>query len=239
LLLIAAAPNLVAALVALAVVGIGNSLVDIAAVTLLQRTVPDEVLARVLGLVEGILLGSIGLGALAAPLLIDAFGPRAALVAAGALLPVVCAVGWPQLRRLDVTAPTPALVELLRGVEILAPLPPATLERLAASLVEVRLQAGATVIQAGEPGDRFYVVGEGEVEIAGNVSGPGSSFGEIALLRDVPRTATVTARTDVHLYALQREVFIAAVTAAEPSIAAADAVIARKLDQARAELATE
>ena len=94
-------------------------------------------------------------------------------------------------------------------------MPLMSLERLAASLTEVRLPAGATVIRVGEPGDRFYVIGEGQVGIEGKTFGPGSSFGEIALLRDVPRTATVTAVTDVVLLALEREEFLAAVTGHE------------------------
>ncbi len=234
---IGVAPHLVTGLIALGVLGIGNSLVDIAALTILQRTVPNDVLGRVLGLLDGLLLGSIGVGALAIPLLVSAFGVRASLIAVGAFPVVLVALTWPRLRRLDATARAPELVALLRGVEILAPLPPVRLERLAASLVPVRLPAGATVIREGEEGDRFYVVGEGEVEIQGRTFGPGSSFGEIALLRDVPRTATVTAATDVLLHALERDDFLAAVTAHEPSTAAADAVIARRLGGLRREAA--
>ncbi|HZO48517.1 MAG TPA: MFS transporter, partial [Gaiellaceae bacterium] len=234
---IGVAPHLVTGLIALGVLGIGNSLVDIAALTILQRTVPNDVLGRVLGLLDGLLLGSIGVGALAIPLLVGAFGVRASLIVVGAFPVVLVALTWPRLRRLDATARAPELVELLRGVEILAPLPPVRLERLAASLVPVRLPAGATVIREGEEGDRFYVVGEGEVEIQGRTFGPGSSFGEIALLRDVPRTATVTAATDVLLHALERDDFLAAVTAHEPSTAAADAVIARRLGGLRREAA--
>ncbi len=234
---IGVAPHLVTGLVALGVLGVGNSLVDIAALTILQRTVPNEVLGRVLGLLDGLLLGSIGVGALAIPLLVSAFGVRASLIVVGAFPVVLVALTWPRLRRLDETARAPELVELLRGVEILAPLPPVRLERLAASLVPVRLPAGATVIREGDEGDRFYVVGEGEVEIRGRSFGPGSSFGEIALLRDVPRTATVTAATDVLLHALERDDFLAAVTAHEPSTAAADAVIARRLGGLRREAA--
>lgn len=229
-------PHLTAALIALGVLGIGNSLVDIAAITLLQRAVPNEILGRVLGVLEGIILGSLGLGALAAPLLVHAFGVRGSLIAVGAVLPVLALFALPRLRSLDASAPPPALVGLLRGVEILAMLSLPSLEHLATSLADVRLPAGSTVIRAGEPGDLFYVVGEGEVEIEGNAFGPGSSFGEIALLRDVPRTATVTARTDVLLHALGREEFLAAVTGNEPSNAAAEAVIARRLGELRAEL---
>ncbi len=236
LAVIGVVPHLAPAIVALGVLGVGNSLVDIAAVTLLQRAVPNAVLGRVLGVLEGILLGSLGLGALAAPLLIHAFGVRTSLIVVGAVLPALALLAWPRLRSLDVAAPEPAFVGLLRGVEILAPLPPQALEQLAGSLVEVRFPAGATVIRAGEPGDRFYVIGEGEVEIEGTMFGPGASFGEIALLRDVPRTATVTARSDVLLHALERDEFLAAVTGNEPSSAAAEAVIARRLGELRAEL---
>ena len=236
LAVIGVVPRLAPAIVALGVLGIGNSLVDIAAVTLLQRAVPNEVLGRVLGVLEGILLGSLGLGALAAPLLVHAFGARTSLLVIGAVLPALALLAWPRLRSLDANLPAPAFVGLLRGVEIFAPLALPALEHLAGSLVEVRLPAGSTVIRAGEPGDRFYVIGEGEVEIEGTVFGPGSSFGEIALLRDVPRTATVIARIDVVLQALEREDFLAAVTGNEPSSAAAEAVIARRLGELRAEL---
>ena len=239
LVLVGAVPNIGAAVIALGVVGLGNSLVDIAAVTLLQRIVPDEVLARVLGAMEGLLLGSIGLGAVAAPLLVDSFGARAALLIAGAVLPVLGALAVPWSRSLDAVAEEPPFARLLRDVEILAPLPPATLEQLARALVEVRLPAGATVIRASEPGDRFYILEDGVVEIEGNVFGPGSSFGEIALLRDVPRTATVTAHTDVTLHALERDEFLAAVTGHEPSSAAAEAIIANRLGELRAGLTTE
>src|SRR5581483_1000498 len=110
------APHLVTGLIALGVLGIGNSLVDIAALTILQRTVPNDVLGRVLGLLDGLLLGSIGVGALAIPLLVGAFGVRASLIAVGAFPVVLVALTWPRLRRLDATARAPELVELLRGV---------------------------------------------------------------------------------------------------------------------------
>ncbi len=237
--LIGGVPDLVPALLAMGIVGVGNSIVDVSAVTLLQRAVPDDVLGRVLGVVYGMLLGTFGFGALMTPLLIHLFSVRVALVVVGAFLPALALATAPTLRRLETEAPAPARVELLRGVDILAPLPLPTLERLAASLVEVRLGAGETVIREGDVGDRFYVVDEGEVEVAGSVLGPGAGFGEIALLRDVPRTATVTARTDVVLYALERDDFLAAVTGHELTVAAAEAVIARRLGEARADLTTE
>ena len=217
------------ALLALGLVGLGNSLVDINALTIMQRTVPDDVLGRVLGLLEGVLLGSIGVGALLAPLLIELAGIRWALVATGALLPALAVLAARRLRSIDSRTAAPAELQLLQGVPTLAPLPVATLELLAGALTEVRLPAGAVVIREGESGDRFYVVDEGEVEIEGKRFGHGEGFGEIALLRDVPRTATVTAATDVKLWALERDEFIAAVTGHEPASAAADAVIAARL----------
>jgi CRP-like cAMP-binding protein len=103
------------------------------------------------------------------------------------------------------------------------------LEHLAAALEEVEYPSGSTVIATGQPGDRFFVVEDGVVEIEGTTFGPGESFGEIALLRDVPRTATVTASTDVILQTLGREEFLAAVTGHEDASAAADAVVAARL----------
>ena len=226
-------PHLAPAIVALGVLGIGNALVDVAAVTLLQRTVSNEVLGRVLGILEAILLGALGLGAGAAPLLVHLFGVRTTLIAVGAVLPALTLLAWPRLRRLDALAPAPRYAELLHSVAILTPLPLLSLERLAASVTEVRRPAGATVIKIGETGDRFYVIGEGEVEIEGRKHGPGSSFGEIALLRDVPRTATVTAVTDVVLYAIERDDFLSAVAGHEQASAAAEAVISRRLGEIR------
>ena len=227
-------PHLVSAVIALGVVGVGNSLVDIGAITLLQRIVANELLGRVLGLLQGILLACFGIGAATAPLLVHVAGVKTTLIVVGAVLPLLTVLAWIRLRRIDATILTPKLVALLREVEILEPLQPAALERLAMSLVEVPFPAGATVIGKGQPGDRFYIVEDGVVEIEGSSFGPGSSFGEIALLRDVPRTATVIAHTDVILQALEREDFLSAVTGSEPSSAVAESVIARRLGELRA-----
>jgi MFS family permease len=239
LALIGVWPEPVVALLLLGLVGVGETLVEVAGPTLLQRSVPDRVLARVFGALESLLITTIGVGGLLAPLLIALLGIRGALFASGALLPILAAVFWRRLTALDRAHPVAGReVELLRGVSIFAPLPEATLEQLASRLVRVRLRAGSVVFRQGDPGDRFYVVGEGNVGVAvddGAVSviGPGGSFGEIALLRDVPRTATVAAQSDVELYALERDDFIAAVTGYAPSAEAADAVIAVRLGRLR------
>jgi MFS family permease len=238
--LVAVWPNQVFALVLLGIVGIGNTLVDVSGMTLLQRAAPDEVLARVFGVLESLLLLTIGLGALVAPLLLNWLGTRGALIAAGALLPLLVVPAWPRLNAMDRASVIPVeRLELMQSNMIFAPLPPSTLEQLAEALDEMQVEAGQEVIRQGEPGDRFYLVRDGtlDVSVDGRSTqslGAGDSFGEIALLRDVPRTATVTARTDARLYALERNAFITAVTGFGPSLSAAEAVIGMRLGPGRA-----
>jgi MFS family permease len=227
-------PSVTAALLLFGVLGVANTLVDVAGLTLVQRTTPDQVRARVFGVLESVFLGTIGIGAILAPLLTAAFGPRGALIAAGGVLSLIVLPFWGPLRRLDAAAvvPEPEL-DLLREIPIFAPLPPLTLEQLASRLSPVRVAAGDDVFRRGDPGDRFYVIRAGEAAVRLDrrppvTLGRGAYFGEIALLRDLPRTATVTARTDIELYALERDDFIAAVTGHAPSAEAADAVIAAR-----------
>ena len=232
--LVGAFPHAALALVLFGCVGLGNTVVDVAGTTLLQRSAPDEVLARVFGVLESLIVGSIGVGALVAPFLVQAFGIRWALVAVGAFLPAVVALTWRTLAAVDAASPVPPGLDLLREVPFLAPLPGPTLEALAGRLEPVRVLAGTTIIRRGDRGDRFYVVADGEVEVsaderAPSVVGRGGYFGEIALLREVPRTATVTARTDAELLALEGPDFVAAVTGAAGATEAADAVVRARL----------
>jgi MFS family permease len=229
LALIGGLPVSVVAVAGLAVLGIGNSIVDVNALTIMQRAVPDAVLGRALGALEGLLLATLGIGAILAPVLIDAVGPEAALVITGVLLPVLALLTRPRLRALDRTTSAPEATGLLRGVPMLAALPEPVLERLAREAVSTTVLAGHPIVREGEPGDRFYVVEKGQVSILGRTFGPGAGFGEIALLRDVPRTATAMAVTDVELIALEREPFVAAVTGHAPSAAAADTLVAARL----------
>lgn len=238
--LVAIWPNQVFVLVLLGVVGIGNTIVDVSGMTLLQRSAPDDVLARVFGVLESVLLLTVALGAIAAPLLLNWLGTRGALIVAGSLLPLVVIPAWPQLNAIDRAAEVPVeRLELLRANPIFAPLPGPTLEQLAGALEEVRAPAGEEIVRQGEPGDRFYLIKEGtlDVYIDGNLVQSldhGDSFGEIALLRDVPRTATVTARTEAALYALDRRHFLAAVSGFGPSLSAAEGVIGMRLGTGRA-----
>ena len=223
------------AIVLLAVVGAGNSLVDVAAFTLIQRAVPDEVLARVFGVIQFLWISTFGLGGLLIVPVIDWLGADVALLVAGAFLPVLALLTGPTLLRLDAAAEAPgAELSLLRSIPIFAPLPGTPLEHLASRLVPLRVDPETVIVRQGDSGDRFYVVVEGEVEVAvdGTVVselGPGGYFGEIALIRDVPRTATATARTPVVLYALERDDFLAAVTGHAPSEAAAEDVASARL----------
>jgi MFS family permease len=219
----------------LVLIGVGNTLVDVSGITLMQRAAPDEVLGRVFGAFEALAVLAMGIGSLAAPLLVSTVGERGALVVAGLILPVVLVPLWRPLVRIDATSESfTDEVELLRTVPIFAPLPVPELERLAKALAPVHVVGGSTVFLQGEKGDLFYVIRSGSAEVEANgrrvrVLGPGESFGEIALIRDVPRTATIRALTDVDLLALERDVFVATLTHHPDSAAAAGSIVAARL----------
>ncbi|MCW3066254.1 MAG: transporter [Solirubrobacterales bacterium] len=224
---------------AMALIGVGNTLVDVAGYTLLQRSVADDVLARAFGILESLIVGSVAIGALIAPLLVHGLGNHGALVAVGALLPALTLLAWRRLQRIDAAAAAPTRgLELLRGLDLFAPLPQPALEQLAGRLEPQHVAEGETVFAQGDPGDRFYVIDSGAVEVLvdgrkARRQGPGEAFGEIALLRSVPRTAAVVAEEDTALLWLESDVFIAAVTGHAPASRAADAVIAARLSHAR------
>jgi CRP-like cAMP-binding protein len=138
---------------------------------------------------------------------------------------------WPGLRRIDARAHVAAEpLALLRALPMFALLPEPVLERLARGAAAMTVPAGETVFEQGERGDRFYVIAYGRAAVsAGPVLGPGDFFGEIALLRDVPRTASVSALDELRLYALERDDFIAAVTGHAPTLEAAQSVAAARL----------
>jgi Na+/melibiose symporter-like transporter len=236
-------PEPLPALLLLGLLGVGNTVVDVAGLTLLQRAVPDDILARVFGVLESLAVATIGLGAILAPLLVSAFGARPAMVITGALLPVVTALFWRRLTGIDAGSDPAEHLELLRSLPLFRPLPPATIEHLASSLVPIHVSAGEDVFRQGQSGDRFYIVKSGEVVVSVdgepvNRLGPGGYFGEIALLRDVPRTATVAAETETELLALERDEFIAAVTGHSESAEVANTVIASRLGGLRSGVAS-
>ena len=235
--LVGAWPRAGWALVCLGIVGIGNALLDISGFTLLQRTVDEHVLGRVFGVFEIGVAVAVALGSLLGSILVEQLGIRTALVVTGAILPFLALVSLPGLRRIDASVEVPEReLGLVSEVPLFSPLPPTTLERLATRLVRLDVAAGTTIVEQGAAGDRFYLVGSGEVDVVHDgvtmsTLSAGEYFGEIALLQDVPRTATCTARTDAEIYALGRDVFVAAVSGDARSSAEAESVVSRRLEE--------
>jgi MFS family permease len=233
IVLIAPRPYFAAAIVLLGIVGAANSVEDVAVFTLLQRTTSDDLLTRVLGVVWGLAMGAVALGSIAAPSIVAAVGARPAFVVVGLILPLLTLASYRRLVEIDRSALPVVELDLVSEVPMFAPLSLAAKERVAATLVPMRVSAGELVVRAGDAGDRFYVVADGELEIdAGGVHAvahEGDYFGEIALLRDVPRTASVRATVDCLLYALPREPFLAAVTGHPEAHAAGQEVAEERL----------
>ncbi len=234
LLLVAVWPELLPAFAAMFLIGMANPVVDVNAATIIQRLTPDAVLGRVFGALDSALIATMALGALIMPFLIAALGLQGALATLALGVTVLVLPGFRRLRSLDRSLREPTGTDLLRGVPLFAPLSRPSLERLARQLVRVEAPAGDVVIREGDAGDRFYIVESGRVEATYNGSslshsGPGEPFGEIALLRDVPRTATVTAVEDTVLQALERADFLAVVTGNDEARNRADDLAARRI----------
>jgi MFS family permease len=214
-------PYTITAVVALLIIGIGNAMLDVSGFTLIQRLGIDRSLGRVFGVLYtfGIAMG--GLGSLAAPPLISWLGLRPVLIVVGALLPMLALVLLPRFRSIDERSePVPEVLSLLTSVPLLAPLPPITLEKLAARSVTAHVAAGHVIVTEGDPGDLFYVIADGEVAVscAGRdlaTLGAGQEFGEIALLRDSSRTATVGATCPTRLITIAGRDFVDAVSSSE------------------------
>jgi hypothetical protein len=234
-IVINAIPVPAVALVLLGLGGIGKVMIDVAGSTLLQRAVPHEARVRVLGLQEGLVTGALAAGALVAALVIENAGIQAALLGAG-IVPLVAIAGlWALLRGVDARARGhDAELDLLELVPLFRPLQLAVKEELAAELDRVTVPGGVVIVRQGDLGDRFFIIDSGtvEVEIAGERSRQltrGDAFGEIALLRDVPRTATVRSVTEARLATLDRNPFLAAVTGHRESAVLADELIEERL----------
>jgi hypothetical protein len=225
----------VVAIAAMAVVGAGNAVLDIAGFTLLQRIVPNRSRGSVFGVLEALVMLTVGVGAALGPLLVSVAGLPGAWMITGAVLPMLALLSWRVVTAADEHAVIPEReLHALRGVPMLQVLPLTVLEQVAADLRPVSFPAGATIISQGAVGDRFYVIVSGEVDVRVGErivrrQLPGESFGEVALLHDVPRTAGVVAATDVELLAIGREAFVAAVTGDYQSRQAAEEVISSRL----------
>jgi MFS family permease len=231
----AAVSSLPPALILMGALGVGAVFCQVNSVTLLQRSIENEVMGRVFAVLESLLMAGLAIGSVVTPGLVGWLGPRGAMIAAGAVLPVLIVWLWPSLRRIDaeaVIAEEP--LELLRRIALFAQLPEPVLERLAATATSVSVGADQIVVSRGEAGRHFYVIATGRaaVELDDGTTrelGPGDFFGEIALLRDVPRTATVRAVEALRIYAVERDEFIAAVTGHAPTLAAAESIVTSRL----------
>jgi MFS family permease len=214
-------PSTPVVIAALLTIGVGNAILDVSGFTLVQRLAADRTLGRVFGVLFtfGIAIG--GFGSLVAPRLVSAIGLRPVLILVGAVLPLLAVILLPRFRTIDQHALLPAeLLELFSGISLFAPLPPTTIEKIAGRCTMTDLPAGSVIIREGEHGDCFYAIVRGAAEVRrGTVVkrtyGPGDHFGEIALLRDINRTATVIALSDIRLAMLGTAEFLDALASSD------------------------
>ncbi len=232
LLALAGIHALIPALAAFAVLGIGETVLQLTSQISLQREAPSAVLSRIFGILEGSLMASVAFGSMAVTLLVASTSLAAGFVILAGVVLVAVVAGVQRLRHHgdDVPVVDDALVQRLLADPVFALLPAPAVERLARSVSPVSIPAGTAVVSQGELGDRYYLIYDGMVEVtidgrAVRDLGAGRSFGEIALLRDVPRTATVTATTDLELLAVVRDDFLEAVTGHPRSLGTATEVV--------------
>jgi MFS family permease len=201
----------------LVVAGASHTLLDVSNRILLQRSVPAQLIGQVFGILEGLQEAGWALGALLVPLLVYLGGSRLALLGVAAVLPLAAALGGRGLFNLDAEAPVPVVeIALLRSLPLFAELPGPAIEALAASLTPAELPAGTVLIRQGDPGDAYYAIAAGELDVQQDGRflrrcGRGEGIGEIALLHSIPRTATVIAHSAATVYRLNREPFLTAV----------------------------
>ncbi len=206
------------ALLLLAATGLAGSIFDVSGRTLLQRSAPADAVAGFFSLLEALMDLGLALGAVLVQVTITLGGIRAALVAPAIVAGLLVAALWSRLRRLDQAAVVPHMeIRLLRAIPIFAVLPAPTIEGIARELELVSVPSGTTLFHEGDPGDRYYAVAAGSLEVTRrgvvvHTVTRGQGFGEIALIRDVPRSASVTALTEATLYALRKDLFVQTVT---------------------------
>jgi MFS family permease len=228
-------PGLAGTAALLVAAGASASLLDVAIRTLLQRSIPPRLIGRVFGVLEGFTLAGYALGALLVPLLVHLGGSRLALLGVAAVLPLAAVAGGRALFGLDAGTPVPVVeIALLRSLPLFAELPAPAIEGLAAALVPVELPAGTVLIRQGEPGDAYYAIAAGELDALQDGHflrrcGRGEGVGEIALLRAIPRTATVIADDAATVYELNRELFLTAVLGHAPTQRQAESIAAARL----------
>ena len=201
----------------LTLAGASRALLDVASRSLLQRSVPAQSLGQVFGLLEGLTMAGLAIGSVLVPVLVHLGGTRLAMLGVAAVLPLAAAAGGRALFTLDAQAPVPVVqIALLRSLPLFAELPAPALEGLAAALTPAEVPAEAVLIRQGEEGDAYYAIAAGQFDVLQDGRflrrcGRGEGVGEIALLRAVPRTASVVAQTGGTVYRLAREPFLTAV----------------------------
>ena len=229
------APTLATALLLLPVVGFSRALLDLTSRMLLQRATPPSSVGAIFAAIElcaglGMLIGSI-----IAQVLIATGGVDAALIGLGVFFATLLLLTLRSLRVADDSADIPIVaISLLRQIPAFALLPPLALETVARAATEVSVAAGEVVVTEGEQGDQFYAIADGSFDVVAGgrhvaTSERGAGFGEVALLANVARTATVTASRAGSLLVIHRVPFLTAVTGFEPSREAAWGTI-RNLD---------
>ena len=233
-IVLAVFPSPITAIAALVVIGTADPWVNLGLETIPQRLAPENAISRVYAAVESIAIGAIALGSLLTPLLLHFFGIRPSLIGIGLVVTAYALSTLPRLRALDHRLTEPEGLAVLRTIGMFEALHPSVLEEMAHRLEAVTFSAGQVVVREGDPSDRFYVIAEGEVEVShGDLvvrrETAGDFFGEIGLLRNVPRTATVTAVTDVKLWSLERSDFLGAVTGTGAARVAAEDVVSRRI----------
>ncbi len=215
------------ALVVLPVVGLSRAVLDLTGRMLMQRAAPQDVLASIFATMESLSLIAAALGSLVAQVILAVAGVRAALVAVAAVLGLLLLLTARRLVQIDASADAPVVaIRLLRRLALFAPLPGPALEGVARAARPIRFSPGERIIREGEAGDSYYAIVAGEVDVTmegrhRRVMARGQGFGEIALLADVLRTATIIARTDVDLLEIGRPAFLTAVTGHDASKQAA------------------
>ena len=235
LAVVAFGPGLAGTVVLLAVAGAGHLLLEVATRTLLQRSVPPRLIGRIFGVLEGFTMAGLAVGALLVPALAHLGGSRLAVLGVAAVLPLAAMAGGRAVFRLDAGTAVPVVeIALLRSLPLFAELPAPAIEGLAAALRPVRLEAGAVLIRQGDPGDAYFAIAAGELDAEQDGHfmgryGRGDGVGEIALLRAVPRTATVTAHTAATVYQLDRDLFLTAVLGHAPTRRQAEDIAAARL----------
>lgn len=219
----------------IAVVGLANSIIDVPFFTLPVRLVRDAVLTRVFGVFESIVTIGVALGSALTPAAIALFDLRGAMIATGLLLPVVAALAWRPLMALDQRlAVRDSEIDVLRSTPMLRQLPVPSIEYLASRASARTVPAGTSLVQQGDPGESFFVIAAGEADVIGDgvpvrTLGPGECFGEIALLHDMARTATVCARDGLVVFEIGRDAFLDVVVGHRTTNTAAHAVVATHL----------